>query len=186
MWVYKIQNDINDKVYVGQTIRPVQQRFHRHVADAMSGRLDTHFARAIRKYGPQHFTCSIIDVAVNQEQLNQKERYWIQYYDSVANGYNETDAISKCGGNTYKSKSSEEIALIADKIRASKCGGNNPNARRIKMTNLETSDYEIFDSIIGCARRLGINGGKTSITCRLNGTVTKPYKNIYIFEYCET
>ena len=50
MWEYKITNDINDKVYIGQTIRPVKKRFERHINDAINNKLDTHFARAILKY----------------------------------------------------------------------------------------------------------------------------------------
>ena len=52
MEIYKITNKVNGKVYIGQTIRPVEYRFHRHINDAMHNILDTHFARAIRKYGP--------------------------------------------------------------------------------------------------------------------------------------
>ena len=107
MWIYKITNIQNNKVYIGQTIRPVEQRFHRHINDALNNILDTHFARAIRKYGKDSFKIEIIDTAKSQDELNQKERYWIQQYDSVNNGYNETDAISKCGGNTYKSNANE-------------------------------------------------------------------------------
>ena len=51
MWIYKITNIQNNKVYIGQTIRPIEQRFHRHLNDALNNILDTHFARAIRKYG---------------------------------------------------------------------------------------------------------------------------------------
>jgi hypothetical protein len=71
--------------------------------DALHNVLDTHFARAIRKYGvgPDIWTLQVIDSAQTQEELNQKEQYWIRYYNSVEDGYNETDAISKCGGNTY-------------------------------------------------------------------------------------
>ena len=103
MEVYKITNLINNKVYIGQTIRPIQQRFHRHISDAMNNILDTHFARAIRKYGPDNWKIESIDTAETQEELNQKEQYWINYYNSVIEGYNETNAISKCGGNTYQS-----------------------------------------------------------------------------------
>ena len=80
MWIYKITNIQNNKVYIGQTIRPVQDRFNRHINDALH---------------------NIIDTAQSQNELNEKERYWIQYYNSVEKGYNETDALSKCGDNTY-------------------------------------------------------------------------------------
>ena len=109
MWIYKITNIQNQKVYIGQTIRPIEQRFHRHINDAMNNILDTHFARAIRKYGKDNFIIEEIDSAKTQNELNKKEQYWIQYYNSVNNGYNETDAINKCGGNTYLSKTEEAM-----------------------------------------------------------------------------
>ena len=120
MYIYKITNKVNDKVYIGQSIRPVKKRFNRHLNDALNNKLDTHFARAIRKYGKDNFICEVIDTATNQNDLTLKEQYWIRYYDSHHLGYNETDAISKCGGNTYASKTKEELLGIYEKIRKSK------------------------------------------------------------------
>ena len=59
-------------MYIGQTIRPIQDRFHRHMNDAINNILDTHFARAIRKYGVNSFIIEQIDEAQTQEELNQK------------------------------------------------------------------------------------------------------------------
>ena len=183
MWIYKITNIQNNKVYIGQTIRPIQDRFNRHINDAINNILDTHFARAIRKYGKDNFIIEEIDIAKNQDELNLKEQYWIQYYQATEKGYNETDAISKCGGNTYKSKTEEEMNIIKEKIRQTKLGNKNPMARKIKRTNIETNEIDIFDTIISCAKACGIQNGKTSITTRLNGQVKSPYKNKWIFEY---
>ena len=130
MWIYKITNVQNNKVYIGQTIRPIQDRFHRHINDALNNILDTHFARAIRKYGKDNFIIEQIDQAQTQDELNKKEQYWIQYYNSVQNGYNETDAISKCGGNTYQSKTEKEMEVIKEKIRQTKLGAKNPMAKK--------------------------------------------------------
>ena len=185
MWIYKITNIQNHKVYIGQTTRPIKDRFNRHINDALNNILDTHFARAIRKYGKENFIIEEIDNANNQEELNQKEQYWIRYYDSTETGYNETDAIYKCGGNTYKNKTEEEMKVIKEKISKSKLEGLNPMAKKIKRINIQTNEIEYFDSIIGCARACGINGGKTSISQRLNGTIKSPYKNTYMFEYCD-
>ena len=183
MWIYKITNIQNNKVYIGQTIRPVKDRFNRHINDALNNIIDTHFARAIRKYGKENFQIEIIDTAQSQNELNEKERYWIQYYNSVKEGYNETDAISKCGGNTYQSKTEEEMEVIKEKIRQTKIGVKNPMARKIKRINIETNNIDIFDTVISCAKACGIKNGKTSITTRLNGQVKSPYKNKWIFEY---
>ena len=183
MWIYKITNIQNNKVYIGQTIRPIEQRFKRHLSDALNNILDTHFARAIRKYGKENFIIEQIDEAQTQDELNQKEQYWIKYYNSVNEGYNETDAISKCGGNTYQSKTEEEMEVIKEKIRQTKIGSKNPMARKIKRTNIITQEVDIFDTIISCAKACGIQNGKTSITTRLNGQVKSPYKKTWIFEY---
>ena len=183
MWIYKITNIQNQKVYIGQTIRPIEQRFHRHINDAMNNILDTHFARAIRKYGKDNFIIEKIDSAKTQNELNKKEQYWIQYYNSVNNGYNETDAINKCGGNTYLSKTEEEMEVIKEKIRQTKVGAKNPMAQKVKRINIQTNEIDIFDTVISCAKACGIKNGKTSISTRLNGQIKSPYKNTWIFEY---
>ena len=185
--IYKITNKINGKVYIGQTIRPVEYRFNRHMNDALNNILDTHFARAIRKYGigPDIWELQIIDNAQTQEELNQKERYWIKYYNSVEDGYNETDAISKCGGNTYKSKTEEEMQVIKEKLRKSKLGNKNPMAKKIKRINVLTKEEDVFDTVIECAKACGIRNGKTSIVERLSGKRTVPFKKTWIFEYCD-
>ena len=183
MEIYKITNLINNKVYIGQTIRPIEQRFHRHLNDAMNNILDTHFARAIRKYGPDSWKIESIDTANTQEELTQKEQYWINHYNSVEEGYNETNATNKCGGNTYQSKTEEEMEIIKEKIRKTKLGVKNPMARKIKRTNIQTGEVEIFDTVISCAKACGIKNGKTSVTTRLNGQIISPFKDTWIFEY---
>ena len=183
MYIYKITNIQNNKIYIGQTIRPIEQRFRRHINDALNNVLDTHFARAIRKYGKDSFTIEQIDTASNQEELNKKEQYWIHYYNSVNEGYNETDAISKCGGNTYQSKTKEEMEVIKEKIRQTKIGSKNPMAKKIKRTNIQTGEIDILDTIISCAKACGIMNGKTFISTRLNGQVKSPFKKMWIFEY---
>ena len=71
MFIYKITNTVNNKAYIGQSIRPIEQRFKRHISDATNNILDTHFARAIRKYGQNKFVIEQIDVANSQDELNK-------------------------------------------------------------------------------------------------------------------
>lgn len=45
--------------------------------------------RAIHKYGKDNFIIEQIEQC-NQEDLNDREKYWINFYDSYRNGYNST------------------------------------------------------------------------------------------------
>ena len=146
MIIYKITNKQNGKIYIGQTINSLEQRWKRHQSDALNNVIDTHFARAIRYYGVDNFTTEIIDTAETQEELTKKEYYWINYYNSAKEGYNENDDGFKCGGNTYKNKTPQELALIKEKIRQSKIGGNNPQATGVRCKNINTNEEYHFGS----------------------------------------
>lgn len=182
MWIYKITNIQNNKVYIGQTTRSIKDRFNRHINDSINNILDTHFARAIRKYGKENFNIEIIDTANNQKELNQKEQNWIKYYNSVKEGYNETDAISKCGGNTYQSKTPKEMEIIKEKLRQSKLGGNNPNAQKVKMIDLVNNEEKVFNSQKECADYLNLSS-HMPVSRRCRGCTKSPLNNQYQFEY---
>jgi group I intron endonuclease len=174
---------VNGKVYIGQTTRSIKSRFTRHITDALSNTLDTHFARAIRKYGASNFIVEEIDSAQTQEELTLKEQKWIRYYDAVNVGYNETDAVYKCGGNTYKSKTDKEIKKIKDKIRVTKIGDKNPNHVEVLATDITTGESEVYGSMCECARKLGFPN-HAGISKRCLGKTTTPYKKRWVFEYC--
>lgn len=86
--IYCATNIINDKKYIGQTIRDLSIRKREHIGQANNGsELAIH--QAIRKYGENNFEWSIIDQAYNQEDLDDKEIYWIDYYNTFyVGGYN--------------------------------------------------------------------------------------------------
>lgn len=81
--IYIIKNDINNKVYVGQSIN-AEDRFHSHCKGNYDNSL---IDAAIQKYGKNHFWFEILEEKT--EDYNEKERYWIQQYNSISpNGYN--------------------------------------------------------------------------------------------------
>lgn len=182
MYVYKITNKYNGKVYIGQSVRPIEKRFKRHINDAINNVLDTHFARAIRKYGVESFVLELLDSAETQEELNYKEQYYIKLYNSIENGYNETDALYKCGGNTYKCKTIDELQKISLKIRESKIGGSNPNSKKIKVLNEDTKEELIFETVNDCKNFFNEKHHRF-ITNRVNGTTKTLYKGIWNISY---
>lgn len=93
-YIYKITNQINNKIYIGQTIksRPTD-RFsqHRYLARHIEQeKTISYLHRAMAEYGVDNFSFEIIE-KVENELLNQQEQYWISFYNSlVPNGYNLT------------------------------------------------------------------------------------------------
>lgn len=89
-YIYKIINDINNKIYVGQTKRTLEKRWQEHIRYAQEKDSRTKFYKAIQEIGVEHFKIISIEEIFGIEERNNREKYWIQYYDSFNNGYNST------------------------------------------------------------------------------------------------
>lgn len=87
-YIYKIVNDINDKVYVGKTDFVIEKRFKEHCHDAFRDRNEKRpLYAAMRKYGVEHFRIELIEETDNPIE---REIYWIGFYDGYTRGYNAT------------------------------------------------------------------------------------------------
>lgn len=180
--IYKITNLKNNKIYIGKTINSVEDRFKRHLNDALSERLDTHLARAIRKYGKENFIVEELEDIQDLEKLNDREIYWIAFYNSYEKGYNET--IGGDGGNTYSKKTPEELEIIKEKLRKTKMGSNNPNARPVKIKNIETGEELHFGSAAK-VRDYFNYGNHNFVTRRCNHTCTCLWQGKWAIAYEE-
>lgn len=85
-YIYKITNKINDKIYIGQT-KDINRRFREHKKCGYNNVKNKHLYFAIEKYGIDAFTFEVIEYV---ENYNEREQYWIQYYNSISpdKGYN--------------------------------------------------------------------------------------------------
>ena len=107
-FIYKITNKVNGKSYIGQTIQNVKERFYQHCATKCSQAvLNMVIHKAITKYGKSNFTIEVIE-EVESANLNDRERYWIRYYDSYNNGYNSTEG-GQDGIKLFKNLDTESI-----------------------------------------------------------------------------
>ena len=92
IYAYK-RKDINKIVYVGQTIN-LNNRHYRHIKiDPWDDTLKEYsypLSRGIRKYGANNYELIVLEDNLLREQLNEREKYWIQYYDTYYNGYNQS------------------------------------------------------------------------------------------------
>lgn len=91
--IYKFTNKSNNKVYIGQSIN-IEGRYKSHVNNFSNENLkdyNTKFYRALRKYGLNNFTFEIVEVLDDIINLNERETYWIGFYNSFKSGYNSTE-----------------------------------------------------------------------------------------------
>ena len=87
-YIYKIENDINGKIYIGKTEFSIERRFKEHCKEAFrEDRKQRPLYAAIRKYGEEHFHISLIEETNTPEE---REIYWIEKLHSFKNGYNAT------------------------------------------------------------------------------------------------
>lgn len=110
-YIYKATSKTSGKSYIGQTNSTIHQRFYNkirgHVPVALDGS-NLHFHRAIRKYGIDDFEITILET-VDTDKLNEREKYWIAYYDTFNNGYNMTTGGDGSPGRVLSEETKQTI-----------------------------------------------------------------------------
>lgn len=109
--IYIITNSINDKVYIGQTIQSLKDRWNEHCRKACSkNEADMHIKRAIFKYGKNNFNIKELEKCTIEE-LDEREIYYISLYDSFNKGYNSTKG-GKSGAKPLKLDAEQQQSCI--------------------------------------------------------------------------
>ena len=115
--IYKITNTITKKVYIGLS-NDIEQRWKTHKKRykiESDKEYEKYLYRSFRKYGIEAFTFEVIEECP-PEELSNREIYWISYYDSYANGYNETPGgeIVCVGGEKHPNHklTEEDVKII--------------------------------------------------------------------------
>lgn len=169
--IYKITNDINNKVYVGKTTRDLDTRFNEH-KKPKNGKSKSAIRDAIQKYGSEHFQIELIEEC-EYDRLNERERYWISYYDSYQQGYNLTT-----GGDGI-ALSEEKIKTIRDLWLNGETIVSIANILELPHSTVyhRIAQYEDFDPIENKQRAL-VPQEKPIIQYDINGNILKRYRSI--------
>ena len=110
-YIYKITNDVNNKVYIGQTVKTIKKRWQQHQCNSKKEYFSQIVLyKAMNKYGLEHFHIEEIE-NVENNMLDEREKYWIKYYNSYNNGYNST-----IGGREIALYDFNEEQIISDYI----------------------------------------------------------------------
>lgn len=159
MIIYKITNLVNDKIYIGKTIKSIDFRFSQHLRKT-SGCLK--LVRAIKKYGKNNFKIEQIDIAENNEELNKKEIMWISKLNSINCGYNLTNGGTggpMIGEALEKIRKAARLRKTSDKTKAKmskqRSGHLNGRAKKVMVT-LENGVTISFECIKYAAEYLKI------------------------------
>lgn len=88
-YIYKIENIINNKKYIGLTNNPARRK-RRHFYDLEKGIHDNpHLQKAYNKYGKDNFIFEVLaEFDCSLEEIKEHEKEFIKKYDTYLNGYN--------------------------------------------------------------------------------------------------
>lgn len=123
--IYCAFNKINSKRYIGQTIHSLEKRRRHHYSKYSNC---VYFSKALQKYEKDDWVWTIIDTANDQIELDEKEKYWIKYYNSNKSecGYNLTEGGQGSQGvkfsEEHKKKTRESM------LKAVTCNYSKPNS----------------------------------------------------------
>lgn len=197
MFIYKITNLINGKLYIGQTTRSIEERFKQHLKP--SNRC-TILKEAIKKYGRENFKIELIEIC-KKEDLDIKEIFWIKELNTISpNGYNIVGGGNKgpiMTGNKnwmfgkkglfhpqFGKKRSEEFKKNMSEKSSGKNNGmygvtgkHHPSSIKIVCKN----NNKIYDAIQDAARELNLD---PSAIVKVLKNKNKHHKG-FIFTYFE-
>lgn len=177
IYAYK-KNSNNKIVYVGQT-QNLKERHYRHInVDPYKKELKEYnypLSKGIRKYGKEEYKLIILEDNLLKEELDEKEKYWIKYYDTYWNGYNQTEG----GKNPIKPIFNEEkidiiIEMLKDDSYSYKDIAEKTGVSLTHIYNINTGQRRKKDNINYPIRKSNIKGTK--------GLKFSPEENLRIHE----
>ena len=181
--IYKIKNKINGKLYIGQTIMPLEKRWAFHKSTNSGCRL---LRSAIQKYGKENFEITIIARCNSPAEMDQREIFCIRIFNTIANyGYNLS-----AGGNAHirseefikKHKEAMSRPEVRKKISESKKGKKASEETKRKLSLLRKgkkhSPERIEKARLGLVGKPKSESHKKSLSIVRTGTKqTKETKN---------
>lgn len=107
MQIYKTVNRVNGKIYIGKN----KTNNPKYLGSGIV------LSQSIKKYGRDSFYKEIIEECDTFDILNERETYWIKFYNSTdpSIGYNRT-----YGGDGFSGITEETIQLISSKNKGKK------------------------------------------------------------------
>lgn len=174
MFIYKLTNTLNNKIYIGLTTETISERCRKRIAEAKyRDSKNSYILNAIRKHGSEVFKVEQIDTAFSLEELQQKEIFYIQQYNSTNRkiGYN----LTKGGEGNLGLKMSDKTK---EKIRQKAIGRKASIETKIKMSNSKKTNNIDFSKAIENCKLYNLKTSKKVEEFDLNNNLIKTYNSI--------
>ena len=203
--IYKIVNKINNKIYIGQTIEFRKRMSHHYAALSKNRHCSLYLQNSFNKHSAENFKFIVIEIVELETLLIEREQYWLDLLTpyKVEIGYNIA-CIAGPSMNTGKSPSEEtrkkisetlkkgkypnarkgikltleERRRVSEGVKKSQIPGMLPQCRKVKITNIETNEIDICESLSFAQRKYGIDRA-TQRKYSYNNTL---YKNLYLIK----
>jgi len=169
--IYKITNNTNNKVYIGQSVN-INGRWYCHKKTLKNNtHRNCHLQRSWNKDSMENFTHTVIELC-NRNELDDKEKYYISQYNSSNDKY----GYNLDGGGFSQNEISEETRI---KLRLCRLG--NKNRMKHSVVCLETK--EIFEIMKDAETFYNISKGSISGCCTNRKKVAQNKHWLYLEDY---
>lgn len=141
--IYRFRNKVNNKSYVGQSVK-IGKRIREHLCALQNTGRQYAIHKAIVKYGIENFEIEILATFEQREDLrkilNLAEQIFISFYDSFENGYNETAGGDSMTGRKWSDSQREHMRKIMTGRKRDK-NYVDPRSKPVYLYNYVTGQY---------------------------------------------
>lgn len=135
--IYKHTNKLNNKSYIGQTCQNVKKRWQ----NGAGYKNCPIFYQAILKYGWDNFTHDILEENLTEHEVDEREIYWINFYNSQKDGYNFTSG--GCGNHNFSQEHKQNL--------------KNSVVKKLGKSVICVNTKQIYSSINEASQKTGVN-----------------------------
>jgi hypothetical protein len=173
--IYCIENLINGKKYVGQSIN-IEERIKHHKAQLnseISTHHNAHLQNAWDKYGEENFNFYILEECT-EDELDDKEKYWSEFYKvyDTNSGYALKTAGRGIGSRIISEETRKKMSISSSRYKISELA----HIKAIEVNSIPVVQLTLFGECVSCysssaeaSRTTGINESTINSCCNKDG-----------------